>query len=99
MADNVQDWLKGIGLGEYIDAFVENAVDRELLPHLTNEDLKDLGVAKLGDRKKLLLAIAQLAPKMDTPSAPAAGIDHSSAAHAEAERRGSARCRLDGPDL
>ena len=63
MTDDIQHWLKGIGLSEYIDAFVENAVDHELLPHLTNEDLKDLGIGRLGDRKKLLLAIEQLEPK------------------------------------
>ncbi len=37
----------GIGLDEYVDAFVENAVDFELLSHLNNEDLKDLGISKL----------------------------------------------------
>jgi class 3 adenylate cyclase len=60
MPDELTNWLEEIGLGEHAAAFVENSVDRGLLPHLTNEDLKDLGIIKLGDRKKLLLAIEQL---------------------------------------
>ncbi len=87
MTDDIQHWLKGIGLSEYIDAFVENAVDHELLPHLTNEDLKDLGIGRLGDRKKLLLAIEQLEPKKDTPSEEATSSGVSSAGRVEAERR------------
>ena len=60
MPDEITNWLEEIGLGEHAAAFVENSVDHGLLPHLTNEDLKDLGITKLGDRKRLLLAIEQL---------------------------------------
>ncbi len=87
MADGIRDWLDGIGLGEYHDAFVENAVDLELLPHLTNEDLKDLGIAKLGDRKKLLLAIEQLSTENDIILEEAASPDAAPVEHVEAERR------------
>ena len=77
MARRIQDWLTEIGLGEHLDAFVENAVGFELLPHLTNEDLKDLGIAKLGDRKTLLLAIERLGatdqPAAREASPPASG--------------------------
>ena len=58
MADDIRDWLAGLGLAEHSDAFVENAIDRTLLPHLTDEDLKARGIVKLGERKRLLLAIA-----------------------------------------
>ena len=54
-------WLRELGLAEYADLFAENGVDAELLPELTNEDLKDLGVARLADRKRLMKAIAELA--------------------------------------
>ncbi|GAG03183.1 unnamed protein product, partial [marine sediment metagenome] len=57
MADDVRDWLASMGLAAYGEVFVENAVDLALLPHLTDEDLKALGIHKLGDRKRLLLAI------------------------------------------
>lgn len=57
---DVGDWLKGLGLGGYAEAFAENGVDASLLPELNNEDLKDLGVARLADRKRLLKAIEEL---------------------------------------
>jgi len=57
---DVPAWLKKLGLEDYAEAFVENGVDAELLSELTNEDLKDLGVARLADRKRLLKAIEQL---------------------------------------
>ncbi|MGD8310315.1 MAG: adenylate/guanylate cyclase domain-containing protein, partial [Chromatiales bacterium] len=57
---DVGAWLRGIGLGDHADTFHENGVDAALLPELDNEDLKDLGVARLADRKRLLKAIAEL---------------------------------------
>lgn len=87
MAENVQDWLKSIGFGQYVDAFVENGVDFELLSHLNNEDLKDLGISMLGDRKKLLLTIEQLDPKADIPPNEIASPDVLSEGHSDAERR------------
>ncbi len=58
----VGDWLRQLGFEALIDAFEENAVDSDVLPELDNNDLKDLGVTRLGDRKKLLAAIAKLQP-------------------------------------
>ena len=57
---DVGAWLGGLGLEEYAEAFAGNGVDAALLPELTNEDLKDLGVLRLADRKRLLKAIAGL---------------------------------------
>ena len=53
-------WLRSLGLGEYEAAFLENAIDDTVLPNLTAEDLKDLGVSIVGHRRKLLDAIAVL---------------------------------------
>jgi class 3 adenylate cyclase/predicted ATPase len=53
-------WLRSLGLGQYEDAFRENAIDSEVLPALTVDDLKDLGVTKIGHRRRLLDAIAAL---------------------------------------
>ena len=64
---DIDGWLRGIGLTQYVEIFRTNDIDRELLGRLTNDDLKDLGVASFGHRKKLLEAIAELG------SAPAAG--------------------------
>ncbi|WP_456721277.1 MULTISPECIES: ATP-binding protein [unclassified Bradyrhizobium] len=58
---DIDGWLRGIGLAQYAEVFRANDIDIELLGRLTNDDLKDLGVASLGHRKKLLEAIAGLA--------------------------------------
>lgn len=54
-------WLRDLGLEAHAPAFAENGVEFSLLADLTNEDLKDLGVTKLADRKRLLSSIAGLA--------------------------------------
>ena len=53
-------WLRSLGLGKYEAAFRENDIDETVLPNLTVEDLKDLGVSIVGHRRKLLDAIAAL---------------------------------------
>jgi class 3 adenylate cyclase len=69
-------WLRSLGLRKYEAAFRENDIDETVLPNLTAEDLKELGVASLGHRRKLLDAIAALrtdasgkAPSADVPTA------------------------------
>src|SRR5437588_3835975 len=53
-------WLRSLGLGRYEAAFRDNEIDETVLPNLTAEDLKDLGVSIVGHRRKLLDAIAAL---------------------------------------
>ena len=53
-------WLRSLGLGRYEAAFRDNEIDETVLPNLTAEDLKDLGVSVVGHRRKLLDAIATL---------------------------------------
>ena len=53
-------WLRSLGLERYEAAFRENEIDERVLPSLTAEDLKELGVAALGHRRVLLDAIAAL---------------------------------------
>ena len=57
---DVGAWLQGLGLGQYEAAFRENRVDTSLLPDLTAEDLKEMGVTAVGHRRKLLAAAAAL---------------------------------------
>jgi hypothetical protein len=64
-------WLRSLGLGKYEAAFRENEIDETVLPDLTAEDLKELGVTALGHRRKLLSAIAALRDDA-TPRAPSA---------------------------
>jgi class 3 adenylate cyclase/pimeloyl-ACP methyl ester carboxylesterase len=61
---NVRAWLEGHDLGQYAEVFASNDIDAEVLCTLTADDLKELGIASLGHRKKLLAAIAGL----DTPA-------------------------------
>jgi len=58
-------WLRGLGLGKYEAVFRENEIDETVLPSLTAEDLKDLGVGIVGHRRKLLDAIAALRVEAD----------------------------------
>jgi class 3 adenylate cyclase len=58
---DVAAWLKNLGLGQYETAFRDNGIGEAVLPHLTVEDLKEIGVATVGDRRMLLAAIAALA--------------------------------------
>src|SRR6201981_1617127 len=53
-------WLRSLGLGKYEAAFRENEIDETVLPSLTHETLKELGVNAVGHRLKLLDAIAAL---------------------------------------
>jgi class 3 adenylate cyclase len=81
-AMDVGGWLRGLGLGQYETNFRGNKIDLDLLPQLTADDLKDIGVAAVGDRRRLLAAIAALsgstpsadasaaAPKAVTPKSP-----------------------------
>jgi predicted ATPase/class 3 adenylate cyclase len=54
------DWLERLGVSEYAERFAENKIDVSVLRHLTDQDLKDIGVA-LGHRRKILGAISELA--------------------------------------
>jgi hypothetical protein len=58
--DYVVVWLRSLGLGKYEAIFRDNDIDETVLPNLIAEDLKELGVASLGHRRKLLDAIAAL---------------------------------------
>src|SRR5215470_14747845 len=55
----IADWLKKLGLSEYAHCFAENGIDVAALPHLTDQDLKEIGVL-LGHRRIMLAAIAEL---------------------------------------
>jgi class 3 adenylate cyclase/predicted ATPase len=57
---DIAAWLQKLGLERFEPAFRENRIDSEILPRLTAEDLKDLGVTLVGDRRRLLDAVAAL---------------------------------------
>src|ERR1700722_1455701 len=86
---DVGGWLRGLGLGQYEEQFRDNKIDADVLPRLTVDDLKDIGVSVVGDRRRLLDAIAVIAgagrpadlPASQTKSAPSKDLQSS------AERR------------
>ncbi|HKJ51571.1 MAG TPA: adenylate/guanylate cyclase domain-containing protein [Gammaproteobacteria bacterium] len=63
-------WLDSLGLGEYAAAFTDNKIDAMILGQLSDDDLKALGVSALGDRKRLLAAIAELDRSAPVPTLP-----------------------------
>jgi hypothetical protein len=65
---DIGGWLRKLGLEHYEAAFRENRIDDRVLPRLTAEDLKDLGVGFVGDRRKLLDAIAALHAEASAPT-------------------------------
>ena len=89
---DVADWLRALGLEQYEAAFRENDVDAELLPDLTENDLKGLGVASIGHRRQLLKAIDGLR-LINTPTSDpvllssATGVDDLTSPETTAERR------------
>src|SRR6516164_9844002 len=83
---DIGGWLRGLGLERYEQAFRENEIDEEVLPGLTADDLKDLGVALVGHRRRLLDAIAALVAAPPAAVAPARE-ERGVAVSAEAERR------------
>jgi len=66
----IADWLIKLGMSEYAQRFAENDIDIAVLPHLTDQHLKDLGVS-LGHRLKMLHAIAQLGGAAPATTEPA----------------------------
>ncbi len=82
-------WLRGLALDQYEANFRDNKIDADVLPQLTADDLKEIGVSAVGDRRRLLAAIASLSgptPSTDALAsspkpAPAKGLEIS------AERR------------
>ena len=57
----IRDWLEKLNLGQYADTFEENEIDLSALRHVSDEDLKEIGVA-LGSRRKILAAVSPIAP-------------------------------------
>ena len=81
-------WLRSLGLGQYEAAFRENEIDETVLPRLTQENLKELGVSALGHRLKLLDAIAALHGNTNASPATTPGSEAADASPPDtAERR------------
>jgi class 3 adenylate cyclase len=84
---DVADWLKGLGLERYEPAFRKNRIDSNLLSRLTAEDLKDIGVTLVGDRRRLLDAIDALRDHGGPGEAPGGSSPTPRPTTTDAERR------------
>jgi class 3 adenylate cyclase/predicted ATPase len=89
----IADWLKKLGMSEYAERFAENDLDMAVLPDLTDQHLKELGVS-LGHRLKMLRAIRDLGGGSvagTAPASPAANLSSTTPKHetiaASVERR------------
>ena len=82
----IADWLKKLGMSEYAQRFAENDIDASVLPELTDQDLKDLGVS-LGHRRKMLRAIRDLANASGAVTTPTALVETEPTRQDDAERR------------
>ena len=69
---DIAAWLRGLGLEQYEPAFLANEIDEKVLPHLTSEDLREIGVVSIGYRRRLLDAIAVLGASAPTAAVTAA---------------------------
>src|SRR5262249_24046397 len=83
----IADWLEKLGLGQYAQRFAENDISFGILPHLTDQDLKELGVASLGHRRQLLSAIADLSGVQKGTPRPASATEGAITPRDTAERR------------
>jgi class 3 adenylate cyclase/predicted ATPase len=99
-------WLRNLGLEQYEAAFLENAIDDTILPSLTAEDLKDLGVGIVGHRRKLLDAIAALradakaaSPDVDRPPKDSAERRHVTVMFSDLVGSTALSARMDPEDL
>jgi class 3 adenylate cyclase/predicted ATPase len=87
MADDIAQWLEGLGLGHYAQVFAENSIDLELVAELTEADLKQLGL-NIGERRRLQRAIRSSAPRLvEQTRSTKPTSDEGREERAEAERR------------
>jgi class 3 adenylate cyclase/pimeloyl-ACP methyl ester carboxylesterase/energy-coupling factor transporter ATP-binding protein EcfA2 len=91
---DVEEWLRSLGLQQYVTAFRKNNIEANVLLRLTAEDLKEIGVSSVGHRRILSDAIAELRVRsfltpVDHSKASAEFMEHASAvvSPAGAERR------------
>ena len=80
----IAEWLEKLGMSEYAQRFAENGIDFSVLAHLTDQDLKDIGVL-LGHRRKMLAAITEITGT--APAAPAPTPASEPKPHDTGERR------------
>jgi class 3 adenylate cyclase len=93
---DVAEWLRGLGLEQYEPSFRANEIDDRVLPSLTSEDLREIGVVPIGHRRRLLDAIAALGTQTPVIAQSTAPRDPSAPANAERRQLTVMFCDLVG---
>jgi hypothetical protein len=105
----LREWLGGLGLEHHVDAFIAHEIDASALLNLTADDLKEMGVARIGERKRILKAVAEAqatqvttdahaSPKPTPKPRPKAGSDSDDEMSASPDRRHRRRDDVDDDD-
>ena len=85
MTGDLGQWLCGLGLGDHVESFATQRITWDVLSDLSEPDLKELGLP-LGDRKRLLKAVATLREPAEAPAGTAPCLPAASQGR-DAERR------------
>jgi class 3 adenylate cyclase len=99
MSKEIGQWLLALGMGQYVDAFVENHITIDDLPDLSDADLKELGVTAMGHRKGILRSVADHASQTDisgtlvAPNASSSDLQKTSTSDNPTSNSGSAERR------
>ncbi|MGH6718374.1 MAG: adenylate/guanylate cyclase domain-containing protein, partial [Alphaproteobacteria bacterium] len=85
---DIAAWLGGLGLAKYVQSFADNEIDGDALPHLTDDDLRELGLP-VGPRRKILAALGEFAsaPSVSANAEGSAAVAKADVMSAQAERR------------
>jgi hypothetical protein len=83
----IRKWLEAIGLGQYGDAFEANHIDVDLLQHVDDQTLKDIGIASAGHRLRIRSSIAKMGSVAKPEVNATAAVAAPEATAASAERR------------
>lgn len=75
MEQDIRKWLESCGLGEHVGVFEDNRITADILPTISNDDLKDMGIQALGDRRRILQAILEASETDQSGSSEAESVD------------------------
>ena len=83
----IRKWLETVGLGQYADAFEANHIEMDLLQHVDDQTLKDIGIASAGHRLRIRSSIAKMGSVAKPEVNATAAVAAPEATAASAERR------------
>ncbi|PSK42951.1 hypothetical protein B9Z65_6905 [Elsinoe australis] len=64
------DYMKSLGLGQYAEAMIDEAINGEALIEMQHQDLKDMGITSVGHRLTVLKGVYEIKVKQNIPLDP-----------------------------